>query len=142
MLSQLEVEKLIARVPRSSAPEDHRAAASVAIGARDDKSLVEIIKYYGINKELAVKWWTFFGFEGDMKLEKKKRGNKSSSLQDFIKANIGETLSSSDIIEKCGISTPTFYNYMNANRGQFKRVSRGSYLILDPSKERKEAKNV
>ena len=59
-----------------------------------------------------------------------------------IKANIGETLLSSDIIEKCGISTPTFYNYMNANRGQFKRVSRGSYLIMDPSKERKEAKNV
>lgn len=142
MLKQIEVEKLIASVPRSSTPEDHRAAASVAIGARDDKSLADIIKYYGINKELAVKWWTFFGFDDGAKLEKKKRGSKSSTLESFINLNIGQTVSSADIIEKCEISTPTFYNFLNANRGFFRKVSRGMYMILDPNQERKEAKNV
>ena len=142
MLNQLEVEKLIASVPKSSSPEDHRAAASVAIGVRDDKSLAEIVKYYGINKELAIKWWTFFGLEGDSKLEKKKRGNKSSTIETYIKAHIGDTVSSADIIEECQISTPTFYNFMNTNRGYFKRVNRGLYTIVDPVQERKEAKNV
>jgi hypothetical protein len=142
MLNQLEVEKLIASVPKSSSPEDHRAAASVAIGIRDDKSLAEIVKYYGINKELAMKWWTFFGLDGDSKLEKKKRGNKSSTIETYIKAHIGDTVSSADIIEGCEISTPTFYNFMNANRGYFKRVNRGLYTIVDPVQERKEAKNV
>jgi hypothetical protein len=142
MLNQLEVEKLIASVPKSSSPEDHRAAASVAIGIRDDKSLADIVKYYGINKELAIKWWTFFGFDDNVKLEKKKRGNKSSTIETYIKAHIGDTVSSADIIEGCEISTPTFYNFMNANRGYFKRVNRGLYTIVDPIQERKEAKNV
>jgi hypothetical protein len=140
MISQKEVESLLAKVPREASHEDHRAAASVAIGVRDDKTLSEIIKYYWLPEDLAKKWWTEFGFDNTAVVERKKRGSKTASLDAFVKANIGKTFNSSEIIEQCGITTPTFYNYMNANRGFFKKSGRGIYSIVDPTQERMQAK--
>ena len=140
MISQKEVENLLAKVPRAASNEEHRAAASVAIGVRDGKSLAEIVKYYWIPKELAEKWWSNFGFDDVAPVERKKRGSKSAVLDLFIKSNIGKTITANDVIEKCNITAPTFYNYMTANRGYFKKESRGVYKIIDPSKERLEAK--
>lgn len=140
MITQKEVESLLARVPREASNEEHRIAASVAIGVRDGKTLSEIVKYYWIPSELAEKWWSNFGFDDIAPTERKKRGSKSAVLDLFIKSNIGQTISSNEIIEKCDITAPTFYNYLTANRGYFKKVSRGIYTIIDPSKERIKSK--
>lgn len=140
MLSPQEAEKLIASVPRQETPESHRTAASVVIGVRDGKTLSEIIKYYWLSPDLANHWWNQFGFGDVAPAERKKRGSKTNALDSFVKDNVGKTIKSSEIIEKCNITTPTFYNYMNANRGFFKKAGRGLYTIIDPSKERLEAK--
>lgn len=140
MLSPQEVEKYIARVPRTESPESQRTAASIVVGIKDGKTLTEIVKYYWLNEDLANRWWNEFGFGDLAPAERKKRGGKTSALDLFVKDNIGNTIKSSEIIEKCGITTPTFYNYMNANRGYFKKAGRGLYTIIDPSKERLEAK--
>lgn len=140
MISQKEVENLLARVPRDLSHEDHRAAASVAIGVRDGKTLSEIIKYYWIQEDLAKKWWSEFGFDNSAPVERRKRGSKTAKLDSYIKESIGKTLTSNEIIEVCDITTPTFYNYLNANRGYFHKVARGQYKIIDPAKERIDSK--
>ena len=140
MLNPQEAEVLIKRIPDQISPEDRRAACSVVIGFRDGKSLSEITKYYWLESQIALQWWNFFNFSEVRPAEKQKRGVKTSKLDDFIKSNIGKELKSSDIIEQCGITTPTFYNYLNANRGFFKKIGRGNYLILDPMIERKHDK--
>lgn len=137
MLSHQEAEKLISQIPAPISPEDRRAACSVVIGVRDGKTLSEITRYYWLPEELGKKWWDFFGFSDIKPTERKKRGIKTAKLDQFVKSNIGKTFKSTEIIEQCEITTPTLYNYINANRGFFKKVGRGNYLILDPNLERK-----
>jgi transposase len=141
MLSPVQAERLIQSLPKPITHEDHRTACSVIIGVRDGKSLSQIVSYYSLSNELANKWWNKFNFSEVRPVEKKKRGAKTSKLDAFIKENIGKTLKSNEIIERCEITTPTLYNYINANRGYFKKVARGSYLIVDPQEERKLEKN-
>lgn len=140
MLNTQEAEKLIQRIPRGISPESHRAACSIVTGVKDGKSLKEIVTYYWLSNELAQEWWDFFNFSEVRPLEKKKRGAKTSKLDGFIKSNIGKTLKSTEIIDQCEITTPTLYNYINANRGYFKKVSRGTYTIIDPNLERQASK--
>lgn len=140
MITQKELEDLLKKLPKNLSHEDHRVACSVATGVRDGKTLAEIIKYYWLPQDLAHEWWIKFNFDKSAPVERRKRGSKTAKLDLFIKENIGKTISSNEIIEKCEITTPTFYNYMNANRGFFKKESRGMYTILDPSKERETAK--
>jgi len=141
MLSPVQAEKLIQSLPKPISPEDHRTACSIITGVRDGKTLSQSISYYSLSHDLANKWWDFFNFSEVRPVEKKKRGAKTSKLDQFIKSNIGKTLKSTDIINMCEITTPTLYNYINANRGFFKKVSRGTYEIIDPQQERKEAKS-
>jgi hypothetical protein len=140
MLDPQKAEKLISSVPRTESAESQRTAASIVTAVRDGKTLAEAIKYYWLNEELAKRWWTEFGFDDVAPAERKKRGGKTAALDAFVKENIGKTIKSSEIIEKCEITTPTFYNYMNANRGFFKKSGRGMYTIVDPSQERMQAK--
>lgn len=140
MLSIQEAEKLIQRIPSNISPESRRAACSIITGVKDGKSLKEITTYYWLSNELAQEWWDFFNFSDVRPVEKKKRGAKTSKLDIFIKSNIGKTLKSTEIIEQCEITTPTLYNYINANRGYFKKVSRGTYEIINPDLERRASK--
>jgi hypothetical protein len=140
MLNHQEAEKLIKQLPKNLDHEDRRASCSVVIGFRDGKSISEICRYYWLDPATAQKWWNYFNFSEFRPAEKRKRGVKMSKLDEFIKSNIGKTLKSSEIIELCEITTPTFYNYLNANRGYFKKIGRGNYLIIDPVLERKQDK--
>jgi hypothetical protein len=140
MLSHQEAEKLIKRIPQNISNEDRRVACSVITGVRDDKPLSEIIKYYWLPEEVAQKWWDFFSLSDVKATERKKRGAKTAKLDNFIKSNIGKTFTSNEIVSQCEITVPTLYNYINANRGFFKKVSRGTYLIIDPEQQRKQEK--
>jgi hypothetical protein len=140
MLNPVQAENLIQNLPKQISQEDRRTACSIVIGVRDGKTLSQIISYYSLSHELSNKWWDYFNFSEVRPIEKKKRGAKTSKLDTFIKQNIGKTLKSNEIIEMCEITTPTLYNYINANRGFFKKVSRGTYEIIDPQQQRREAK--
>lgn len=107
----------------------------------NNKTYKEIVRYYSLSVSLSEKWWEYFNF-GDIKFqEKNKRGSKSSSLDSFVKSNFGNTYKSSDIVKICNITNPTLYNFINANRGYFKKVSRGEYQIIDPNSERIKEKS-
>ena len=140
MLSPVQAERLIQSLPHPISPEDNRTACSVVTGVRDGKTLSQIISYYSLSHDLAQKWWDKFNFSEVSPIEKKKRGAKTSKLDSFIKDNIGKTLKSNEIIEKCEITTPTLYNYINTNRGYFQKIKRGEYLIIDPNIKRMEDK--
>lgn len=141
MLSQNQVLELISKIPQSASNHDRRVACSVIVGVRDEKTLSEIVKYYWLPEEDAKTWWEFYGFDNVTKRERQKRTSKSSAIDDFVKSNIGKTLKTSDIISLTGITAPTFYNYLNANRGWFKKSARGEYTIVDPEELRKEEKS-
>ena len=122
MLTQHQVLDLISKIPPSADNHARRVACSVIIGVRDEKTLSEIVKYYWLPEEDAKTWWEFYGFDNVTKRERQKRTSKTSALDDFVKSNIGKTLKTADIVSQTGITAPTFYNYLNANRGWFKKV--------------------
>ncbi len=130
------------KIPYDIDGQQTRVASSIVIGVRDDKSLSEIIKYYWLPEEDAKYWWNFFGFEGSSKRESKKRVGKKSAIDQFIKSNIGKTVSAKSICSELNITTPTFYNYFNKNRSYFKKASKGEYLIIDPQSLREEENSV
>jgi hypothetical protein len=136
-----KIEVLVKTIPSGISPEDHRTACSVISGAMNNKTYKEIVKYYSLSASLSEKWWGYFNF-GDIEFrEKNKRGSKSSSLDSFVKSNFGNIYKSSDIVKICNITNPTLYNFINANRGYFKKVSRGEYQIIDADSERIKEKN-
>ena len=70
----------------------------------------------------------------------KKRSSKKNEIFEFLKGNIGEVLTPTEIAEACEISMPTMYNFINSNIGWFKKVKRGVYEIVNADEERKAAR--
>lgn len=137
------VNKMINTLPKPIDQEEYRTAASIISGFYSNKTLNEIIKHYSLSKESSYKWWNYFGFNSNQTNNNKaKKGSKSSSLDSFVKENIGKTFKSNEILSICDITNPTLYNYINANRGYFKKVGRGLYEIIDASEERSKVKKV
>ena len=137
------VNRMIKTVPKQIDQEDYRTAASIISGFYSNKTLNEIIKHYSLSKDISHKWWEYFGFNTNQFGEvKSKRGSKSSSLDSFVKENIGKTFKSNEILAICEITNPTLYNYINANRGSFKKVGRGLYEIIDANEERSKVKKL
>lgn len=137
MLTQKAVEKLEKNIPMDCNGEDRRAAYCVISGFRDGKSAKEITRYYSVDSELVEKWIKYFNLEADSSMPTKgKRGRKGSDLTNFVKSNVGRTVTPKDVVEELGISLPTFYNFYNANRGFFKKIKRGEFQIINPDQMR------
>lgn len=135
------VNRMIKLIPAKTSQEDYRVACSIISGFYSNKSLLETIKYYSLDQITAKNWWEFFSFDCAFGNENRPRkGSKSQALDSFVKENIGKTFKSNEILVLCDITNPTLYNYINSNRGAFKKVGRGCYEILDPSEERSKAK--
>lgn len=130
------IEPLIKTIPSGLEPEDSRAAYSVLVGFREDKSLKEICGYYSISEELGEKWWNYFKLSSNPESVGNKRGRKGKDLNNYIKSNFGKVITPKQLVEEIGISLPTFYNFYNANRHFFKKVSRGQFEIINPENER------
>jgi hypothetical protein len=120
--------------------EKTRAGASVIVGFKDEKSLKQIIAHYQINEDDAKYWWEYFGFSGSS-VEKKTKTRKKNHIFEFLKENAGSEITVKDLCDKCSISQPTAYKFVNDNIGWFKKVKRGLYLIVDADEERKKAKS-
>ena len=136
MISQSTVEKLTKQIPMEATGEDRRAAYCVLGGIRDGKSAREITRYYSVELSLVEKWMNFFNIESDSSTAKAKRGRKGKDLNNYIKSNIGRTVTPKTVSEELGISLPTFYNFYNANRGFFKKIKRGEFQIINPDEAR------
>lgn len=136
------IDSLVKSIPAGTTGEDYRAACSVITGTLNGRSLNETVKYYSLDQLSAGYWWKHFNFGETPTKERRKRGSKTASLESFIKNNFNKTFSSTDILKECNITAPTFYNFLNKNRGFFKKVGRGKYLIVDMDSERNKEKNV
>lgn len=132
MITQNTVEKLSKKIPLEVTGEDRRAAYCVLGGFRDGKSPKEITRYYSVEMHLVEKWIKFFNLDSSDTPVKNKRGRKGKDLTNYIKDNIGKTVTPKIVAEELGISLPTFYNFYNANRGFFKKIKRGEFEIINP----------
>jgi hypothetical protein len=136
------ITKLINSIPKDIVGEDYRIACCVVTGCLRGRSLSELIKYYSVDNDRALYWWDHFGFSNIAVTEKKKRGQKTATLESFVKSNIGKTYKSTEILALCNITNPTLYNFINANRGYFKKVGRGQYEIVDMESQRVKEKSI
>jgi hypothetical protein len=143
MISRIELDRLIKSLPKEGLVDDEwRAAASVATGVFHEKNLPDIIKFYSLNESLAKKWWDRFNFSDiGLAREKSKKSKPQIILDSYVKNNIGQTVTVKLLAEDCDVSTPTIYSYLDSNRHWFKKISRGTYEIIDAEKEREKAKN-
>lgn len=137
MFTQQVAESLEKRIPLDIKGEDRRAAYSTIAGCRDGKTVKEICSYYSVSEDLVNKWIQYLNIETGTRQVGKKRGRKSTDLTQYVKSNVGKTISAKSISEELGISLPTFYNFYNANRGFFKKIKRGEFEILNPENLRK-----
>jgi hypothetical protein len=140
MLSKIEEDTLIKKIPKECHSEERRAAYSVIAARRQDWTMKQACGYYSISEEHADRWWNYFNFSEDAKSPSGKRGRKTKDIMRYLKENIGKTITPKDLTDSLEISLPTFYNFYNANRSYFKKVKRGQFEIIDPNQERKLAK--
>ena len=141
MITRNELDRLVSCLPKNLSTEERRIATCVATGAHYDKSLPEIVKFYSLNRETATEWWDKFNFNDFNKsktFEKKSKPQKV--LQDFVKSNINQEVTANHLAEACEVSLPTVYTFITNNRGWFKKIARGLYLIVDAEKEREKQK--
>ena len=132
MLTQAQVEKYTLLIPEDTDGEERRAAYATITGFKDDKSINEIASYYSLQQDNVVYWWNFFNFSSSEKKVVGKRGSKTKKIEDYLSANIGKEVTPVQVATEIGMSLPTFYNYMNANRHLFRKVKRGVFEILNP----------
>lgn len=136
-----EIDLMIKSIPKGINPEEYRTACAVITGTMSGKSLSDVVRYYSLDVLIAKYWASQFNLLSKTTTEKQRRGSKTFTLEMFIKANIGKTFKSADILKECNITNPTLYNFINSNRGYFKKVGRGLYEIVDYSAERAKEKN-
>jgi hypothetical protein len=140
MLDAQQEKVLTGMIPSGTSGEELRVAYSIITGIRDDKNLSQIITYYSLDSETALKWYNFFSFDSRTISSTVRRGRKGKDLIGYVKSNVGKTVTPKSIVEELGISLPTFYNFYNANRGFFKKIKRGEFEIVDPNLERTNSK--
>ena len=140
MLDAQQEKVLTGMIPSGTSGEELRVAYSIITGIRDDKNLSQIITYYSLDSETALKWYNFFSFDSRTISSTVRRGRKGKDLIGYVKSNVGKTVTPKSIVEELGISLPTFYNFYNSNRGFFKKIKRGEFEIVDPNLERTNSK--
>jgi len=134
-------EKEITAILEKTSSEDYREVASALTGAKNQMSLAETAKFYGVPSSFVKEVWEKHGLsDPNSTASEGKRSRKSGIIESYLKENIGKTITPQDLVAATGISMPTFYNYYNANRGSFKKIKRGQFEIIDPNKERQLSK--
>jgi hypothetical protein len=141
MITRNQLDQIVKSLPKTLSSDEWRTAASVATGAHHDKSLLETIKFYSLNKDLAMFWWEKFDLKSEKPLEViAKKSKPKKALTDFVKINIGSSITAQTLADKCSVSLPTVYSFITSNRGWFKKTGRGLYEIIDSDKEREKVK--
>lgn len=141
MISIHQANNLIKNLPKTLTSEEWRTAACVVTGFSYGRSLKQITEFYSLKFEEAKSWWEEFNFSeaSSPELAPKKK-DKKNKLSKFIDSNIGKVLSTKEMVEITEVSQPTLYKFINENRGNFRKVGRGIYEIIDAKKIREEEK--
>lgn len=136
MLTRAQIEEYIKEIPSDIAEDERRAAYATITGVAEDKSMNEIVSYYSLSQDSVAHWMSYFNFSSTKGKSAGKRTPKTKVIEDYLSKNTGKTINFAKLAEELGVSTPTIYNFYNANRSYFKKLSRGSFEILDPKAER------
>lgn len=136
MITEKEITDILLKTPS----EEYREVASALTGAKNQMSLAETARFYGVPSSFVKEVWEKHGLSAPNSAAEGKRSRKSGIIESYLKENIGKTITPQDLVTATGISMPTFYNYYNANRGSFKKIKRGQFEIIDPNKERQLSK--
>ncbi len=139
MITDKDISEFLKQLPKDIDPEEWRMISASLTGLRDGMSPREVAGYYNISKDFVIDFYS----KNNATVEKSERGSrkkKQSNMIDFLKSNVGKTVTPKEVAEAVNISLPTFYNFFNANRGYFKKIKRGEFEIVDPSEIRKEEK--
>lgn len=139
MLTDQEIKNYLANMPKNTDPEVWRYIASCLSGIRDNLSAKEVSSYYNVPIEFSNNFYETSNFS----IERKVRGSrkeKNNKIFDYLKSNIGKTITPKDFCDTLEVSLPTFYNFFNANRGWFKKVKRGQFEIINEPENRVSVK--
>jgi predicted AAA+ superfamily ATPase len=136
MLTRAQIDNYIKEIPADTEADERRAAYATITGFAEDKSVNEIVSYYSLNKDSVLKWMAHFDFSSRKPEKSGRRTSKTKMIEDYLAKNVGKVVNFTEVATELNISTPTVYNFYNANRLYFKKVSRGSFEILDPKAER------
>lgn len=136
MLTRTQIDEYIKEIPEGIDADERRAAYATITGFAEDKSVNEICSYYSLNNETVSHWIQYFNLTSSKTQKAGKRAGKTKSIEDYLSKNVGKTVNFTKMAEEIGVSAPTVYNFYNANRSYFKKISRGSFEILDPKAER------
>lgn len=135
MITDKKIGEILATEYRNVSGDEQRVVSSALTAVKYNMTAAEASKYYGVPVTTIEGIWAKHGFAGKTSSTAKK-SRKANVIQDWLKANIGKTVTPKDVVDATGISMPTFYNFYNSNVGYFKKVKRGQFLILDPQAER------
>jgi hypothetical protein len=137
MITEKEITSILQQTPS----ESYREVAAALTGAKNQMSVSETAKFYSVSSSFVKEVWEKHGLIGSgASTSEGKRSKKTGVIENYLKENIGKTITPHDLVSATGISMPTFYNFYNANRGFFKKIKRGQFEIVDPNAERKSDK--
>ncbi len=145
-ISETQFESIFARLmntlekPLDSVKE--RTASSVIFGYYKGWNFEKTIRYYGLENEIAEKYWKQFNFkikEGGQNMSRTKI--KQNNIVSYLEKNVGQVVTPVKVSTDVSISLPTFYNFYNANRQFFKKIKRGQFEIINPKEQKKSELN-
>lgn len=131
MITDQKITEILATVPQ----EEYRDVASALTAFKQNMSASEASKYYSVSIERINEIWNKYNLSNE-KTGSTKRSKKTAVIEQYLKENVGKTITPHIVVEATGISMPTFYNFYNANRSFFKKVKRGHFEIINPDMER------
>ena len=138
-ITRAELEQECLNIPIEITGEHRRTVYAVLTGNHEDKTLLETISYYNLDKQIAESVAEKYNLFLNSR-ERVKRGSKKNAIKNYLQNNIGKITSGKELAEELEITLPTFYNFFNNNRAYFKKVSRWKFEILDPESERRREK--
>lgn len=84
--------------------------------------------------------WVAFTESRERGGESKGRRDKTARMHQFVRENIGNSVSPSDLAEHAEASLGTAYQFINDNRSLFRKEGAGQYVVVDAERERADAK--
>jgi hypothetical protein len=112
---------------------DERTAYSIVRGYARGWSLDRTISYYDLSRDVAKNIWEKFGLKklskgGEQVTTSTK--SKQTDILEYMKKNVGQVVTASQVSSDVRISLPTFYNFVKANNQMFEKVKRGQFKIV------------
>jgi hypothetical protein len=113
--------------------EGERTTYAVIHGYHKGWSFEKTCSYYSLPKDIADIIWNQMGFKTISKGGEQVSTNtksKQNDILDYVKKNVGQVVTATQVSADVKISLPTFYNFVKANNQMFEKVKRGQFKIV------------